>query len=255
MSADGSNVTFIMPAYNQGEFVREAIESVFKQTAPVARLIVVNDGSTDNTDQTMHQLVREHPTITYLNQANAGVCAACNTALALVETSLVIRLDADDRMPENYVEALLHCLEGQPETVGYAYCDAQYFGAREGWMHAGEWSLGRMVPENFVHVASLVRVSAARQVGYFNKNMTKGFEDWDFYLSLAEAGFKGAYCRETFLWYRQKNDGGRNDMTTETHKQVRAQIAANHPRTYGNPLNKARIFSWRAKRKIRHLLG
>ncbi|HSI21206.1 MAG TPA: glycosyltransferase family A protein [Verrucomicrobiae bacterium] len=248
-------IAVIIPAYNQGPYLREAVESVMRQTLPASEIIVVDDGSTDDTAEVLNGLRREYPQLAALSQANAGVCEASRNGLAHVSAPYVVRLDADDILPDNYLQSLFSILEKQPKEVAFAYSDAQLFGAKEGWIHARPWSIAALVPENYIHVSSLVRTDAARQVGYFNPAMRGGYEDWDFYLSLVDAGFRGVYCKETHLLYRQKEEGGRNTMDRERDHALRAQVRANHPALYTNLWYKIRIFLWRLARRLKHWAG
>lgn len=247
-------VSVLIPAYNQGQYLVQAVESAFDQTYRPIQVVVVNDGSTDQTDQIAQELQHSHPNLVYLSQKNQGVCQAMAAAFAEANGEYVVRLDADDYLPENYLSCLLDCLEAAGPAVAYAYCDAQYVGERQGVMEAGDFSLGRLVQENYIHVSALVRAAVIREVGYYNPNMCYGFEDWDLWLSLAEADYRGTYCSGTFLYYRQKAEGGRNDMQATRHRQMRQQVYANHPKIYRKPINQLRVFGWRLKRRARRIL-
>ena len=86
-------VTVIIPTYNCGPFVAEAVDSVLAQTLPPAGIIVVDDGSSDDTPQ---RLERYRGLIQYVTQRNQGVSAARNRGLLLADTEFVAFLDADD---------------------------------------------------------------------------------------------------------------------------------------------------------------
>lgn len=242
-------IAIIIPTYNQEAYLVEAVESVFAQSRLPDQVVLVNDGSTDGTSSVAGQLCQQHPTIIYLSQGNAGVGRACQAGLEKVTADYVVRLDGDDTMPPSYLEALSQALVGQPDRVAFAYSSAKLFGADGGWIQARPWSVGRLAPENYIHVSSLVRTSVAREVGYFAPELN-GYEDWDFYLTLADHGYRGILCRETFLNYRQKPEGGRNTMTREKDRDLRSQIYARHPKIYRNPLNKLQIFRWRVGRRL-----
>jgi glycosyltransferase involved in cell wall biosynthesis len=248
-------IAVVIPAYNQAEFLTEAVESVMRQSLPAAQVLVVNDGSTDATDEVMQTLLTRFPDIQYISQPNAGVCEACQVALMAVTQPLLVRLDADDWIPDNYLRVLFDCLQDQPDEVAFAYCDARLFGAVDGWIKAGRWSVTRLIPENYIHISSLVRTSIAREVGYYSSVMKGGYEDWDFYLTLAERGYRGVYCPNTSLWYRQKQTGGRNTMAREKDRGLRSKIVERHPAFYSKPYYRLVIFLWRLKRRVKYWLG
>jgi glycosyltransferase involved in cell wall biosynthesis len=98
------SVAVVIPAYNSARYLAAALKSIFAQTCPPHEVIVVNDGSTDNTDEIVRSYMDR---ITYVTQSNQGVSRARNAGLRLVSSDYVIFLDADDRLVSNAVETYL----------------------------------------------------------------------------------------------------------------------------------------------------
>ena len=94
-------VSVIIPCYNQGKYLAEAIESALNQTYPHVEVIVVNDGSTDNTAEVA---ARYAGRITYVEQENGGPSAARNAAIGVATGSLIAHLDSDDRWSPQKLE-------------------------------------------------------------------------------------------------------------------------------------------------------
>ena len=86
-------VSVIIPTYNYGRFIAKAIESVLAQTHPIEEIIVVDDGSTDETAETVAKFA---PRVTYTRQRNSGVCAARNSGVKHSSGDFIAFLDADD---------------------------------------------------------------------------------------------------------------------------------------------------------------
>jgi len=99
-------VSVIIPCYNHAHFLGEAIASVINQTYPHIEIVVVDDGSTDDTAQ----ILRAHPNIRYVRQENLGVSRARNTGLLHSRGSHLLFLDADDRLLPNAIEVSVHAL-------------------------------------------------------------------------------------------------------------------------------------------------
>lgn len=103
----------IIPCYNQAHFLSEAIESVLSQTYPHTEIIVVDDGSTDNTSE----IAARYSCVRCVRQSNQGLAAARNRGLSASKGSHLIFLDADDRLVPDAIEYGLCCLNAHPECA------------------------------------------------------------------------------------------------------------------------------------------
>ncbi len=110
-----SGVSVIVPAYNNGPYIAEAIESALRQTVLPDEIIIVDDGSTDGTEQIVKPFLRDN--LRYVRQANQGVSTARNTGLDLVKGEYITFLDADDRWRPHMIETQLRLMKAVPELV------------------------------------------------------------------------------------------------------------------------------------------
>src|ERR1700758_2331993 len=94
MQTDRPQITVLMPAYNAGKYIREAIWSVLQQSFKNFELLVINDGSTDDTLSIA--LSFHDPRIIVVNREHEGIAAALNTGLKLASAPYIARFDADD---------------------------------------------------------------------------------------------------------------------------------------------------------------
>jgi glycosyltransferase involved in cell wall biosynthesis len=101
----------VIPCYNSGRFLREAIESVLGQTWRAAELVVVNDGSTDDTAA----VARSYEQVRYIEQRNQGAPAARNTGMRSTTGEFLVFLDADDRLQPHALAAGVESLQANPE--------------------------------------------------------------------------------------------------------------------------------------------
>jgi glycosyltransferase involved in cell wall biosynthesis len=123
-------VTVVIPCFNQGEYLAEALESVRRQTFRDWECIVVDDGSTDTTAQVGQEFARRDARIRYVYQRNGGLASARNRGLELARTAYLQFLDADDLLHASKLELQLAALGGAP---GNALCFCDYrFGCGEG---------------------------------------------------------------------------------------------------------------------------
>jgi glycosyltransferase involved in cell wall biosynthesis len=106
-------VSVIIPCFNQGRFLAEALDSVRSQTLPATNIILVDDGSTDDTAA----VVRRYPEVRYVRQPNRGLAAARNAGLARSSGDFIVFLDADDRLKPEALEVGRRELLAHPECV------------------------------------------------------------------------------------------------------------------------------------------
>ena len=125
----GPRVTVVIPCFNQGAYLAEALDSVRGQTFSDWECIVVDDGSTDSTAQVGQAYAHRDPRIRYVRQRNGGLSSARNRGLELARAAYVQFLDADDLLHAAKLELQLAALSGAP---GNAVCFCDYrFGCGE----------------------------------------------------------------------------------------------------------------------------
>ena len=114
-------VTVYIPVFNYAQYVEKAIESVLNQTFKDWELIVINDGSTDETEKILKKY-ESYDKVTIVNQENKGLTISCNIALRLSNGEYIMRLDGDDYLDKNALLVMTHFLDEHPE-IGLVYPD------------------------------------------------------------------------------------------------------------------------------------
>ncbi len=194
-------VSIIIPCYNQGAFIDEAVDSVLAQTFDDFEIIIVNDGSTDAaTNDLLENYSR--PKTTVLHTENQGVCAARNTAIKAAAGMYILPLDADDKIEPAYLEKAVTMLDNHPET-GVVWCKADFFGTKNGKWDLNPFSLKQIMNYNCVFATAMFRKSDWKRVGGYNTDMVHSLEDWDFWLSFVELGLSFYQIPEILFHYRQ----------------------------------------------------
>lgn len=197
-------VSILMPCYNDGAYIEEAIASVEAQTWPSVEIIVVDDGSTDEKTKSILANLSERKRCTVLKQANQGPAAARNHAFRHAKGDYLLPLDADDRIAPTYLEKAVLDLESHPEA-GVCYCHADLMGEGSGPWNLPDFSIGEMLVDNVVFVTSLIRREVFADVGGFDESLLKGIEDYDFFLSVLERQWRIRQLSETLFYYRIKS--------------------------------------------------
>ena len=200
-------VSVVIPCYNYGRFLRDAVASIQSQTFTDHEIIVVDDGSTDDTEIQAREM---GATVRYLRQPNQGPSAARNTGIAAARGRYIAFLDADDTWQPEKLARQVPILEGHPDVV-LVYTDSTYFdGAtgrdvgrhRERFAHPHGRVLGRLLEAgNFIHSPTpLVRRTTLEDVGGFDPTL-RSSEDWDLWVRIAARG-EIAYIDEPLARYR-----------------------------------------------------
>jgi glycosyltransferase involved in cell wall biosynthesis len=223
-------ISVVIPCFNHGEFLREAVCSATAIERDDIEIIVVDDGSTDErTRKEMDALPA--PGIKVIRQENKGLAAARNAGIAIARGEYILPLDADDRLRPGWVDHGIRILESNPQ-VGVVYGDAECFGTRTGRWHVGLFEPDKLLKWNYIHASALYRRSVWEQNrGYDGTMPVQGLEDWDFWLGALEHGWQFAYVPEVLFDYRKAEQS----MVTRTQgflPQVEAFIATKHGLLY-----------------------
>lgn len=204
-------ISVLMPCFNHGAVLGEAIQSVLDQTFPDAEILVVDDGSTDaETLERLRDL--RTPRTTVLHTENRGLPAARNLAARHAVGTLFCALDADDRLAPVWFERAVAMLDAHPELSFVSHW-LQTFGDETWTWTPASCELPALLARNTVNGAALVRRKAFEAVGGYDESMREGCEDWDFWLRLVERGFHGAIIPEVMFHYRRSASSMSRTMT------------------------------------------
>jgi glycosyltransferase involved in cell wall biosynthesis len=195
-----ARVTVVIPCFNHGQYVDEAVESVLKQTFQDFEIVIVDDGSTDPaTIALLLQYERRNTRV--IRTDNHGPSSARNLAIAAGSGEYILPLDADDRIADTYLEKAVRLMDEDP-NLGIVYCEAEYFGDLSGRWPLPAFSMPEMIFKNMIFCSALFRRTAWAAVGGFRRDMDLACEDWDFWLGLLENGSEVHRIAEPLFFYR-----------------------------------------------------
>lgn len=223
-------VSVVIPCYNQGTFVDEAINSVLAQTRQDFEIIVVNDGSTDPfTVEHLRQL--DFPKTQVIHTDNQGLSSARNNGIQEAQGEYILPLDADDRIGPTYLEQAVQLLD-QDSELGIVYCKAKFFGDRDSQWQLPEYSLEEMLLNNVIFCTSFFRRIDWEEAGGFDPAMIYGWEDYDFWLSLIERGRQVKRIPETLFYYRIRSDSMLRSKEKKQKVAILVKIFHKHETLY-----------------------
>jgi glycosyltransferase involved in cell wall biosynthesis len=223
-------VAIVIPCYRYAHLLPDAVASAVAQTWPNLRIVIVDDGSPDDTAQVAAALVARHPTrrIELLRQHNQGLSAARNAGVRATASPFVLPLDADDRLEPTAVERLLGALLAAGGDVATPL--GRTFGDEERPLVTRPVTRRRLAANNCLVYCSLYRRSLFDRIGGYGP-LKPGYEDWDFWLSALELGARFVHVPLELFRYRKH---GATILSGADQKAMRlhATIASNHPSLY-----------------------
>lgn len=225
-------VSIIIPCCNQAEFVSEAIESALNQTYKNIEIVVVNDGSSDNSSDVINAYKNKN--IIFIdNKENKGVVHTRNLAIEKASGEYILPLDADDKIAPEYAEKAVKILEENKE-IGIVYCEAEYFGTKSGKWNLPDYEDTSFLYNNCIFCSSMFRKTDFVAAGGYKENMKYGWEDWDLWLSFIEKGLKPYKIPEILFFYRQHDGNGITKKVAQNYGVAQLQIIGNHADLYLN---------------------
>ena len=225
-------VTVVITCFNYGRYLPESVGSVLDQTFTDFELIVVDDGSTDDSLAIARRLAAGDERIIVITQPNSGQPAIPrNVAISRARGRYIVCLDADDRLGPNVLERCAAELDTDP-GAGLSWARMQQFGDCDKLCPHLDWSLDRLRSWNFLPCTTMFRREAWGAAGGYSTNV-RAFEDWDLWLGIAEAGFIGRAAHGAVWHYRIHGAG--LYLASNEHDQLRkAQIAVNRPGVFSD---------------------
>ena len=231
-------VSVIMPAFNQSRYIRAALESVFAQTYRPVEVIVVDDGSTDDTPAI---LAAHADRVVGVRQANAGPAAARNSALAHARGDFIAFLDADDLWHERKIERQMARFGAWPQ-LEISVCMVENFWDGDPAVEAERFRERgyEKVMAGIVVQALLARRAVFDRVGSFDTRF-RFCEDTDWYLRAAESKAVVEFLPET-LGYRRVHDANMTRIWPKVRVDTMVDVVkASIDRKRGRTRNQDRV--------------
>lgn len=180
-------VSIYIPSYNNGKFIKEAVDSALNQTYSDLEVCICDDGSNDNTLQVLEENYANHPKVRWVTQENGGIGKASNTAVRMCRGMYIGQLDSDDVLQPKAVEILVDYLDNNSVGCVYSSCariDAQgnYVKDEYNWR---VFSREKMLMTSIVHHFRMFRKKDWMRTEGFNEKLLNAV-DYDMFLKLSE---------------------------------------------------------------------
>ena len=224
-------ISIVIPSYNQGEYLEDCLESVYNQTMSPLEILVIDDGSTDNSLEIANQyMFKDFPMIEspvrVISQVNKGLASARNTGIMNAKGDYIQFLDADDMLKENAIARLTQeIIQTNADIVAPSFKE---FGKSDREIILSGFTMEDLKVGNRLGYFSCIRRQALLEVGGYSPRMTYGFEDFHLWFDLFRRGKSISIVKDILVMYRVKE----KSMLTEANShalELMSQIKKDFP--------------------------
>lgn len=236
-----NKLAVIILCYNHGKYLPRSIESAINQNSSDYEIIIVNDGSTDNTQQIAESYAQKYEKISVIRQDNGGLSSARNTGIRNTQSEYILLLDADDWISSTYVSEAIAYMDAHPEC--YVFMPkVQWHDACNGTTGIySEYSSYRNALLYGQNAHNVFRKSHCIAVGGFDESMRKGIEDWEFFVRYLYKD-KNVYLSPSIQYHYQINasEGSLSQSAGKNFQDIYSYIYYKNFKIYnemfGNPI-------------------
>ncbi len=220
-------ISVIVPCFNQGVFLEDALVSVLAQSYQNWECIIVDDGSEDDTKLIAAKWIKKDNRFIYLYKENQGLCLARNAGIEVANGLYILPLDADDKISKSYLE--LAIVEFQKnENLKVVYCNARKFGKINSNWVLPSFSLKKLAISNMIFCSAVYKKDDWKRVGGYDVNMKFGLEDWEFWIALLKNGGEVLKLDYLGFYYRTKEESMVTNLNDERSNLMYEYLSIKH---------------------------
>jgi len=223
-------VSIVVPCYNHAQYLEECIQSALNQTYPNIEIIIINDGSNDNTKEVALLLQEKYPEkIKVILQENTGVSVARNNAIKQSTGKYILPLDADDLIDKSIITSCLQHMTNHDADI--VYVNQQCFGTKNHLIERPPFSKNNLLYQNISGPSGLYKREVWEETGGYAENMKGGYEDWEFWLHAFKKGYKFQLLPEPLHLYR-RHEISSITKAIDQNFYLRSKLVMNHLELY-----------------------
>lgn len=225
-------ISVVIPCYNHGVYLREAIESVRQFKVPT-EVIVVNDGSTEpETLSVLEELKKEG--VFVVDQENGGPAKARNAGIAKAKGTYILPLDSDNTINVKIFEEAFLILEANPD-ISVVYTDAEYMGDKEGIWKVGELNARKMMLLNQIDTCALIRKEDLLDIGGYDESKAiMSNEDWELWIKMLKNKKRFYYLPRIGFYYRVSAHSLSATISQPNYRFLLSYLIKKHPLFYAD---------------------
>lgn len=230
--------SIIVPCYNQEKYLSETLDSVLAQTSQNWECIIVNDGSTDNSEKIIDEYCQKDPRFIKLNQHNQGLSSSRNNGIKIAKGTFILPLDGDDKIGTQYLELAEKEFAKSPQPK-LVYCQAEFFGAKNEFWDLPKYNYEKLLFLNHIFCSAIFKKEDYLKTKGYDPDMKLGYEDWEFWVQLLRKEDIVVQLESIQFFYRQREDSMVKSLHESKAKrhQMEWHIFTKHRDIYGQMLN------------------
>lgn len=214
-------ISIIVPCYNQAPYLDECLQSVLDQTYQNWECIIIDDGSSDDTEKAAKYWIEKDRRFLYYRKQNGGVSSARNLGIKESKGAWILPLDGDDKIGKDYLRS---AIEKAEEGFDLVYCAADYFGVMNREFDLPDYSFKELLKNNVIFCSALFKKEKLNGLRY-DENLIHGLEDWEFWISyLSQDDMKVFRLPETHFFYRIKEVSRNQLINNDENKIINARM-------------------------------
>lgn len=203
------DITVLLPVYNGEEFIADAVNSILGQTYSNFVLLIIDDGSLDDTGKILEEMAARDPRIRLVRRENRGLIATLNEGMAICRTELIARMDADDVALPTRLALQKNFMDANPNV---AVCGTEVIlyekGSSVSYRTNAPFDVLCLFGSPLAHPTVMFRRSIVLKVGGYRASMLAA-EDYDLWVRICQAGFCIANIPKKLLLYREHPNNSR----------------------------------------------
>lgn len=225
------SISIIIPVYNMGFYLPLAIESIISLNRSDYEIVIVDDGSTDETPRIIQELAMKYgEVIRVIQQPNQGLAKARNKGIDAAKGKYIIPLDADNKLADGYFTKAIELLESDG-SIHIVYGDYECFGDRNEYISQTHFSIIKLSLKNYIDACAIFRKEVWEAVGGYDGQMpAMGHEDWEFWIHAFLKGFRFQQINTCCFYYRVRKNSMLRTVTSKKLMENQLYIYEKHGR-------------------------
>ena len=229
-------ICIVISSYNQAEYIKETIDSVKGSTYKDFICVIVNDGSTDNSEEIILNEISGDSRFRYFKNDNHGLAYSRNFGIRQTDTKYILCLDSDDKISPTYIENGVKYLDEHDDVMLY-YGNARLFyddGNEKEW-ELDEFSYNKLLQHNIIYSSSIYRRRGYDKCGGYDDSM-RAYEDWEFLVRMLYPNEKVHKSDDVVFFYR-RHEGSMDNVARKHFSEYKDYVMNKNKHIYDSLKN------------------